>query len=68
MEKQLSQVNFDKFSFNGKVLNMGNGGAWSQFLFFEEVKFDEEYSFKIKIIKSQYRYIMIGFVDYDKQK
>lgn len=36
--------------------------------FFYEIQFDEEYSFKIKIIKSQNRYILIGFVDYEKQK
>ena len=67
--KQIPQKQHDKFSFNGRILNLVKENSYyHQFIFFEEISFDEEYSFKIKIVKSTNIRILIGFIDYEKQK
>lgn len=37
-------------------------------MFFDNVPFDKEFVFKVKIFKTKKRQILIGVVDYDKQK
>lgn len=69
MQKQMLQKWHNKYTFDGKALQrLVDNGTYYQFVFFELVPFDKQFTFKIKIVKSPNKNIYIGVVDYDKQK
>lgn len=57
------------FTFNGKyVTKIAHDNTIYNFMFFEEIPFDKEFRFNVKIIKSSFKAIWIGVVDYEEEK
>jgi hypothetical protein len=55
---------YNQFSITGKTIKyIGNNQSWHQILMSEVIPKDKGYSFKIKVINTQYSYIMLGIVD-----
>jgi hypothetical protein len=50
-----------------RVEYIGENGSWTQFIFNDFVPANRIYSFKIKIIKTKNRQIIIGIIDESKQ-
>jgi hypothetical protein len=63
------QPNSIKFTIKGnKISYIGENGIWTHFVFNKFIKFDNIFNFKVKITKTVNKYIMIGIIDYEKQK
>lgn len=59
----------NKFSIVGNKLEyIGAAQKYTQFIFDKKIPMKGEFSFKIKIVETKLREIMIGVVDYEKQK
>lgn len=57
------------FAFDGRrLLKIKDDYNRYQFLFDSQVPYDQEYSFIVKIVRSDQKTIMIGVVDYQKQR
>jgi hypothetical protein len=58
-----------KYKVDGfKVECAWNDGSWAHFIFNEIIPYNNIYTFKVKIIKNPDKHMMIGVVDFMKQK
>ncbi len=65
----MAQAHSDKFKVDGlKVQRTGSNGYDTQYIFNSAISHNQSAKFKIKVVQTQYNYIMIGVTDYAKQK
>lgn len=65
----LTQVHSCLFKVDGlKVQYAGTDNTWTQYIFNDPINHNQNGTFKIKVTRSQSNQIMIGVIDYAKQK
>lgn len=52
-----------------KLTYIAEDGVWTQFVFNAQIPLDQIYTFRIKVVKTDYKgRLMIGVVDFENQK
>lgn len=64
----LAQVNTNHFRVDGLKLTYTSQNSLTQYIFNMPIRHNESTKFKLKIVRAPSRYIMVGVVDYTREK